>query len=92
MTKIVVHIGRLVVHGHGGFATEAFTDNLKEEIARRIGQGLSAQDIADRLQGGAASLQHHATTVAPARASRGGSSSRSAEGMAPSALAGRLVK
>lgn len=92
MTQVVVRIGRLVVHGHGGFAAEAFSESLKEEIARHIGQGLSAQEIADKLRGGTTSLQHHATTVEPARTSRGGSTRRSTEGMAASALAGRLVR
>ena len=37
MTRVVVDIGRLVVHGAGEFASEAFADSLRQEIARRMG-------------------------------------------------------
>lgn len=92
MTKVVVHISRIVVQGGDGFVSEVFGESLRQEIAHRIGQGLSAQEIADKLRGSTTSLQYHATTVEPARTSRGGSTRRSTEGMAASVLAGRLVK
>jgi len=93
MTFIVVHIARLVVHGAEAFAAEAFSENLREEIIRRIGQEASAGDIAQRLQGGASVAQHGAhagqTASRPAPASH---ASRTPEGAAAAELAGRLVR
>lgn len=57
MTKVVLRIGRLVVHGGGGFASEAFSESLRQEIARHIAQGGDVGEIGRQLQGNAGSVQ-----------------------------------
>lgn len=88
MTRVVVHIGRLVVHGDETFASEKFAENLQHEIARRIGQGASAADIAHKLQANAPSA-HHGPTPGQRRQHY---AHRSTESMVASEVAGRLLK
>lgn len=58
MTKVVLHIGRVVVHGGDRFVSEAFADSLREEIARHIARDAGGGHVAQQLQGNAASVQH----------------------------------
>jgi hypothetical protein len=59
MTRVVVRIGRFVVHGVEAFAADTFSESLRQEIGRRIAQD-SASHIAQRLQGNA-SVTHNRT-------------------------------
>lgn len=87
MTKVVVTIGRLVVHGKEPFASEAFVAQLRQEIAHRIAGGTTAQDIARQLQGKAPGAMH-----GPMAGPRKAGASGAAEGILASEVAGRLFK
>ncbi len=71
MTRVVVHIGQLVVHGAGSFVADMFGSELREQVRRRIGDGASATSIAGRLRGG------------PSPASGGDCAARASAGQAP---------
>ena len=85
--RVVVTIGRLVVHGCGGFASEAFTESLRQQIAERISPGTSAGDIARQLRGNAA-LSKRDRAAAP----RQGGPQGTPEKTAAAEVAGRLFK
>ncbi len=90
MTKIVLSIGRLVVHGANGFAAEAFSESLRQEISRHLAQGAGAHEVAQRLQGNASSALHG--TAAGQRTQRQAPAGGSAESSAAAEVAGRLFK
>lgn len=90
MTRVVVHIGRMVVHGSEGFASEAFGASLQQQISLRIAEGANVGDIVRRLQGNAVSVLHSGVPgqMPHGRSLAGGP----AEELAATEVAGRIFK
>ena len=89
MTKVVLHIGRLVLHGADPFSAEAFTENLRREIEQRIADG-AGRDIGQRLQGNAPSGLR-GTSLEPRKHPQPAGRT-SAEGAVAAEVVGRLFK
>ncbi|CAG9170145.1 hypothetical protein LMG23992_01482 [Cupriavidus laharis] len=82
--RVIVHIGRLVVHGTRDFEVEDFRDRLREEIAGQLARGASAGEIARQVRAG---------HVSPAPRPSGNAIAGGApEQTAASVLAGRLLR
>jgi transposase len=92
MTKVVVHIGRLVVHGNGSFVADAFSEHLRQEIGRHIGAGLSGPEIAQRLQAGASAIHRDRRNRPRSRDEEPARAGSAPESAAASQVARKLVK
>ena len=66
MARVVIHIGRLVVHGARGFAADAFREGLQREIAQGMA-GASAPALAGAAPDGARTPETSAAAQVAAR-------------------------
>jgi hypothetical protein len=85
MTRIVVHIGRIVVHGGAAFRGDDFRESLQQELARRIGGEGGSTELTRKLR----AAEHGRGVRNPVQSERAG---RTPEQRAAFQVVGRLFR
>lgn len=76
MTRVVVHIRRLSVHGSGTFSAERFQERLAAELEQRLGGGASAPEPPNQEHRDASNVAARVGAAAPELALAGNAGKR----------------